>query len=219
MKKIFLFFAAAMMMLAGSVRADDDETPEIEYNGLRYALYFSPWTQEKVAYVIHSSAADFSQPCTYSGDIVIASEVPYEGDVYITKYIYDSAFNQAPITSVDIPESVEYYHTGAFLNCTSLRKIISRSMAPPSCRMPGTEYDDIYGSLDPDQVDVYVPENSVETYAINGWWEEFKHIYPIEAMGVELPVAEQTARKTIVSGTLLIEKNGKTYNAGGEEVR
>ena len=68
---------------------------------MRYALYFSPWTQEKVAYVIHSSAADFSQPCTYSGDIVIASEVPYEGDVYITKYIYDSAFNQAPITSVD----------------------------------------------------------------------------------------------------------------------
>lgn len=61
---------------------------------------------------------------TYSGDIVIPSEVNYSGMNWIVASIYDGAFmNCSELQTIKIPETVWYIGQKAFYGCSSLTSI------------------------------------------------------------------------------------------------
>ena len=57
------------------------------------------------------------EPC-YSGNIVIPSEIEFDGVSYVVQGIGNSAFKSCEVTSVELPSTLEYIHYEAFANST-----------------------------------------------------------------------------------------------------
>jgi hypothetical protein len=69
-------------------------------------------------------------------------------------------------------------------------------------------------------IPVYVPEESVNSYKSAPVWQEFNIVGKqgsTTAVG-EVPAAMTDHVKTLRHGQLLILRNGKTYNAMGQEL-
>ena len=66
-----------------------------------------------------------------------------------------------------------------------------------------------------------VPAEAVEAYRAADTWKEFGTIAAIPAEGIDQITNDKSkmTNKIIRDGILLIEKNGKLYNAQGVEVR
>lgn len=60
----------------------------------------------------------------YSGDVVIPSTVPYNGDDYTVTSIWDSSFKESEITSVVIPNTVTYIGRYCFQGCKNLEEVV-----------------------------------------------------------------------------------------------
>lgn len=85
-------------------------------DGVSYNL--SSDAETKSAFVISSQG----EP--YSGDIVIAEEVSYDGDTYTVVGISDRAFYETAITSVVIPNTVSSIEYRAFSECSQLTEVV-----------------------------------------------------------------------------------------------
>lgn len=223
MKKFLLLIMAAMMAVGMEVRADDGEV-ETWIDGVRYVVFQSPYPPyDYLAYVIHTSD-ELTEPSSYTGDIVIPDTVIYESVGYRVKNIYESAFSQSTITSIDIPASVTVINKEAFYNCMSLRKIISRGATPPRSQIISNPdlYQEVFGSLDPSLVDVYVPKGYIEAYQNSGlFWEAFTKYHEIgEEEGIENVQREDAkTRKVIYNGQVYILQEGQTYTLTGKEIK
>ena len=227
MRKISVFFAALLCCLV-NVQLKADGTYLYESNGIHYVLVEMTFADKtsRTAYVVHPQATlegdTPTTPSSYTGVIVVEDTINYEGKDYPVKFIDDNAFLQSTITSIDLPECITVFNSGAFKDCQTLVTIICRAQNPPSTRIHSVawNYEDVFGSLDPDQVSVYVPNGTVTDYQTTGGWETFTHYYTIESMqGIEHTNANAKAVKHIVNGQLFIHKNGKAYNAIGVEVK
>lgn len=198
-----------------------------ESNGIHYvlsALTFGDATSRS-AYVVHPEVTLDEEeetpttPSSYTGAVVILDTIVYNGNPFPVKFIDENAFNQATITSIDLPECMTVFNPGSFKDCTSLQTIICRAQTPPSTRIHTTPWDyaETFGSLDPNQVAVYVPDGTVLMYQETGSWGTFTHIYPLnEYQGIESTQSKIENRKSIINGHLYIEKNGKTYTIVGQ---
>lgn len=115
---------------------DDGETGPLEYKYVTY--YFND-----IAYLLNienKTALVGRQRKTLSGDIVILSQVEYEGNIYDvngfvdpifymgvvdgTMHGYGGAFQGSLITSVTIPSSITQIGMLAFMECHELKKVI-----------------------------------------------------------------------------------------------
>lgn len=220
-----LFFAAFLCCIVNvQINA---ATYLYESNGIHYVLVASTFgdVTSRSACVVHPETVLEDEyvpttPSSYTGAIVIPDTIPYEGNNFPVKFINDSAFHQSTITSIDLPATTTVFNTGAFKDCQALQTIICRAQTPPSTRIHSIawDYEDVFGSLDPDQVSVYVPNGTVWEYQEAGGWDAFSHFYTIESMqGIEETNANANANaaKLLRDGQLLIIKNGKIYNAQG----
>ena len=157
-----------------------------------------------------------------------------EGLTGIGSYYFSNYWS---LTSVTIPEGVAYINTGAFANGYSLRSVtIPRSVEIVGdsvfggCRSLKTVYNyavtpqringSVFAEVDKSRCTLYVPKGSVPAYRAADVWKDFV----IEEMpaqeGVETPSgAPSRGEKVLRNGMLLIERNGKTYNAQGAELR
>jgi len=229
-KKKICYLFAAFLCLAMNVQLNATETYLYDNNGIRYVLIEMTFADatSRSAYVVHPETTieeeDPAIPSSYTGVIVIEDTIRYEGNDFPVKFINDNAFLQSTITSIDLPEAITVFNSGAFRDCQTLRTIICRAETPPSTRIHSIAWDyaDVFGSLDPDQVSVYVPKGTVMMYQEAGGWDAFSHYYTIDMIqSVEEVTGDglQVTGKIMRDGLLYIEHDGKIYNAQGAQVR
>ena len=234
MKKIY-FFLAALLCCIVNVQLQATETVLYESNGIHYVLVTSTFgsVTSLSAYVVHpetSIEVEDSIPTTpssYTGSIVIEDTIHYAGGDFPVKFIDNNAFLQSTITSIDLPATTTVFSPGAFMDCLALQTIICRAQTPPSTRIHSIPWDyaDIFGSLDPDQVSVYVPKGTMLMYQETGGWDSFSDYFTIDSM----QAIEQTpflsgegrgeASKLLKDGRLLILRGDKLYTPTGAEIQ
>ena len=127
------------------------------------------------------------------------------------------------VTSVDLPGTIWSVTDESFINSTELEYVIIRANVPP------VVYNSDWQEITNTQLfnteafkGVYVPNAVVQDYKNDSNWGK-SEIYPItEFQAIESPSLQGRsgeASKVIRNGMLLIEKNGKLYNALGTEVK
>ncbi len=127
------------------------------------------------------------------------------------------------VTSVDLPGTILSVADESFINSTELQYVIIRANVPP------VVYNSDWQEITNTQLfntkafkGVYVPNAVVQDYKNDSNWGK-SEIYPItDFQAIESPSLQGRlgeASKVIRNGQLLIEKNGKLYNALGTEVK
>ena len=118
------------------------------------------------------------------------------------------------LSSVTIPESVTVINEGAFSYCYSLAEITNYATTPQSLGYW------VFDEVNKAQCTLYVPAESVDLYQETATWKEFDIEAINEEQGVEKVQGDQVpGTKVLRNGMLLIERNGKTYNAQGVEIQ
>ena len=144
-------------------------------------------------------------PFSYSGEYTIPDGI---------EIISGSAFYSCSnLTSVTIPNSVTSIGNYAFQYCYGLTTITCKAVNPPALG------DDVFYYVDT-TIPLYVPDQSVSSYLAAEQWKVFDiQADPFEAIDQVTHRSSSTGQKLLRDGVLLIERNGKTYNAHGAEVR
>lgn len=75
--------------------------------------------------------------------------------------------NCSSLESVSIPEYVTFIGDNAFANCTGLKSITCDAKEPP---LLGS---DVFMNINKDEVNLYVPEESVDAYSNAAGWKDF----------------------------------------------
>lgn len=117
MKKLFLFLAILISLTTSA---------EVYIDDIAYAL----WSRREYGKTIYGATV-IKCPKQYQGNVTIPSHVTYEGLTYCVTMIYTQAFYSCMgITSVTLPNTIEYIAQGAFWNCSNLTSI----NIPPSVK-------------------------------------------------------------------------------------
>jgi hypothetical protein len=143
---------------------------------------------------------------SYSGEYTIP-----DGIEIISSTAFHSCSN---LTSVTIPNSVTSIGDYAFSVCSGLTTITCKAVNPPALG------DDVFYNVDT-TIPLYVPAQSVSAYLAAEQWKEFDvQADPTEAIEeVRDRHSAVSSQKVIRDGVIYIERNGKTYNAQGAEVK
>ena len=157
--------------------------------------------------------------------------------------IGDNCFQECKaLTSVRIPDNVKSLGWGAFRYCDALTSVVLPASCPTindrcfaSCNAlnlivnysptPQTIYSTVFNEISvPEAITLRVPYGSGSAYrAAEGW--KMLHIeeLPDPNEGIEEPTSDSSLKgrgqKVIKDGQLIIERNGKTYNALGAEIK
>lgn len=131
-----------------------------EYDNTAYVTYNNTYQDEN---------DDYQPDPTYSGIIVIKSEITYwDKQTYPVTSIGWDAFIGSGITSVTIPNSINYIYPRAFEGCNNLTSVIVKNETPIS----------ISSHTFPNRANItlYVPADSKAAYESANYWKEFKEI-------------------------------------------
>ena len=133
-----------------------------------------------------------------------------------TEIIYGKAFADCvSLQSIIFPASVNKINRLAFDGCTGITSLTCYATTPPQV------FSTTFKGLD-SSVTIYVPKGAKADYEAAGYWNAFPIVELDDQEGIESPVTDNPSpvtHKTIKDGQLVIEKNGKTYNALGAEIK
>ena len=128
-----------------------------------------------------------------------------------TKSLFQTFMGCESLSSVVIPASVTSLTFNTFSGCVSLKEITNYATTPQSVE------EDVFDQVDKANCKLYVPSSAVEAYRAAEVWKDFDIKVAQGVEGIVVPTGD--AQKILMNGVLLIERNGKTYNALGAEVR
>ncbi|MBR6493403.1 MAG: leucine-rich repeat domain-containing protein [Paludibacteraceae bacterium] len=118
------------------------------------------------------------------------------------------------LKTLSLPASMAVIGDMAFQGCTGLETIYCYAEEAPVIN------DNTFLNVTRENVTVYVPKGSFLDYRSNGWFGF--NIVEMGEQGIDTPSLQGRsgeASKLLRNGQLLIEKNGKLYNAQGTEIR
>ena len=117
---------------------------------------------------------------------------------------------------LSLPASTSVIGSMAFQGCTGLQTIYCYAVEPPQIEQNS------FLNVTRENITLYVPKGSFLAYRSNGWFG-FNIIEMSDEQGIEEPTSDSAlkgrGKKLIKDGQLLIERNGKTYNALGAELK
>lgn len=130
------------------------------------------------------------------------------------KTIGGAAFTMCGLTSIDLPANLVQIGSAAFGFCDKLTSVTCRTLVPPAA-------EGAFAGVETANIPLYVHAFYVNDYKAAAEWEKFTNVLPIpETQGVENVQNDKVqSTKVLRNGQLFIEKNGKTYNAQGAEMR
>ena len=130
------------------------------------------------------------------------------------KTIGGAAFNLCGLTSIDLPASLVQIGSGAFAFCDKLTSVTCRALVPPAA-------EGAFAGVETENIPLYVHAFYVNDYKEAEEWKKFTNVQAIpETQGVENVQNDKVqSTKVLRNGQLFIEKNGKTFNAQGAEMR
>ena len=133
-------------------------------------------------------------------------------------------YMEVGLVDVVLPSTLTDIYTDAFSECKNLAQITCNATTPPTCDAPDYTFYDLDEYSDPILIaaltKIVVPASAVEAYkAADGWKNYIAYIEGSSPTGIDETVNPQSSnRKFLRDGQLLIEKNGKVFNAQGVEV-
>ena len=150
---------------------------------------------------------------------------------------FDAFWNCDELTEVVLPEGLTSIRGYAFENCDKLHKVTLPSTLTEiihhafynssaldtiivNVADPLDISADVFGGVNTASCKLFVPAGSVAQYTTTAIWMSFD-VQSIADLptGVENTAADAKAVKRIVNGQLFIERDGKTFNAQGIEVK
>ena len=131
------------------------------------------------------------------------------------KTIGSSAFTLCGLTSIDLPATLVQIGSGAFGYCDKLTSVTCRALVPPAA-------EDAFQGVEVANIPLYVHAFYVNDYKEAEEWKKFTNVLPIpETQGIDQITNDQSpmTNKVLRNGVLLIERDGKTFNAQGAQVQ
>jgi len=117
------------------------------------------------------------------------------------------------LETLSLPASMSVIGENAFQGCTGLKTIYCYAVEPPQIEQNS------FLNVTRENITLYVPKGSFLAYRSNGWFG-FNIIEMSDEQGVEnIQNSAAISQKFLRNGQLYIERNGKTYNALGAEVK
>ena len=112
-----------------------------------------------------------------------------------------------------LPSTIQEIGDNGFALCAKLQKIHVKAATPPTIQ--AKTFFDVNR-----QIPVYVPDNAVEAYKDDPYWQEFDIQGESKAPSAvdNIPSAVTNTKKIMRNGQLLILRDGKTYNTMGAEI-
>ena len=220
MRKFFLFIAAivSLNMIMPQKASAQEELPDVKVGDITY--YLADYGND----LLFAGVAYFSYDLT--GHVVVPETIDYiwpdHGNTWQVKAVSPRALNEHHnITSLDLPSGISSVNDNSFSESETLNSLIIRAELPP------VVYDKDFKEVSDTDifnkkriVNVYVPDGSVQTYKDDSNWGK-RPIFPISQYQAidNVQSGKVQSTKVIKDGILYIERNGKTYNAQGAEVR
>lgn len=132
----------------------------------------------------------------------------------ITKIRGFAFYHCTSLKSVTLPNSITQIQRDAFRDCTALTTVVCEAVQVPDCQH------NIFANILFLEATLYVPKESLEDYKSAIYWKDFGTILPIAQTGLENTQSDNKASsiKVIRNGQFLILREGKTYNAMGQEL-
>jgi hypothetical protein len=219
MKKFLLLFAAiaSLNMIMPQKASAQEELNDVKVGDITYFLvdYGNDF--------LFAGVEDFSNDLT--GHVVVPETINYlwpdHGNTWQVRAIGRVLTNMSKITSLDLPSGIYSVNHNSFSESETLNSLIIRAEVPP------VVYDKDYEEVSDTDifnkqriVNVYVPEGSVQAYKDDSNWGK-RPIFPISQYQAidNVQSGKVQSTKVIKDGVLFIERNGKTYNAIGTQVK
>ena len=144
-----------------------------------------------------------------------------------TQELHGNLCGRNTLKTVGIGENVEFVSSEAFHSCSGIETVTILATTPPAVKYDiSSSYEsDSWISFDPSDKTLYVPKSEGSTvkaaYEAANCWKLFGTIAEIEdsPTAITATAADTKAVKRIVNGQLLIERDGRTFNALGAEVK
>ena len=218
MKKIYLLFAAivSLNMIMPQKASAQDELPNVWRGDICYYL-------QDLQYDAFAIVSAFSEQLT--GHVIVPDTVEYRWGDHPTMWpvigVSSRILYNRSITSLDLPATFDNVKDDSFSGSETLNSLIIRAEVPP------VVYDKDFKEVSDTDifnkqriVNVYVPDGSVQAYKDDSNWGK-RPIFPISQYQAidNVQSGKVQSTKVIKDGVLLIERNGKTYNAQGAEVK
>lgn len=126
---------------------------------------------------------------------------------------HDAFYGCDKLTKVTLPAGLKKLGGQAFYSCKALKTVTNKNPEPISI----DEY--TFGNVPCESVKLFVPKGSGLSYAKAAVWKQFD-VEEFDPQGIEsVQNSAISSQKVIKNGQLLIEKNGKIYNALGAEIK
>ena len=221
MKKFLLFIVAivSLNMIMPQKASAQEELNDVVVGDITYYLldYGNDLRFAGVRYLSYD----------LTGHVVVPETIDYiwpdHGNTWQVEAVSPRALDEHHnITSLDLPSGISSVNDNSFSESETLNSLIIRAEVPPVVYDKGWQEvsdTDIFNSQR--IVKVYVPEGSVQAYKDDSNWGK-RPIFPISQYQAIEQITNDELRmtnKVLRDGILLIERNGKTYNAQGVEVK
>ena len=221
MRKILLFIVAivSLNMIMPQKASAQEELNDVVVGDITYYLldYGNDLRFAGVRYLSYD----------LTGHVVVPETIDYiwpdHGNTWQVEAVSPRALDEHHnITSLDLPSGISSVNDNSFSESETLNSLIIRAEVPPVVYDKGWQEvsdTDIFNSQR--IVKVYVPEGSVQAYKDDSNWGK-RPIFPISQYQAIEQITNDELRmtnKVLRDGILLIERNGKTYNAQGVEVK
>ena len=218
----------------------DEWTKYLAESGLIYSWHFIMGEINGVVYAGHSSNFDdheihmgvYSADASSTGNnIAIPETITCGGTNLEIQEIFQNAFLNSSMTSIELPSSLWRIYESSFHGCSSLQRIVCHATIPPvfyisvgmnSWDEMSEATSEVFSGVRYD-IPVFVPDEAIENYrAADSWGNYFTNILPLsQKQDIDQISNEQStmSNKTIKDGVLLILRGDKTYTLTGQEVQ